>query len=85
MGNAKYAAGTVCPPRQTATARQDDAPKEFTMPLVRIDLAHGKPAEYRRAIGDVVYDAMRQTINVPEGDRFQIIAEHAPENLILDP
>ena len=28
---------------------------------------------------------MRQTINVPEGDRFQVIAEHAPENLILDP
>jgi phenylpyruvate tautomerase PptA (4-oxalocrotonate tautomerase family) len=55
------------------------------MPLVRIDLAHGKPANYRRAIGDIVYDAMRQTINVPEGDRFQVITEHAPENLVVDP
>ncbi len=54
------------------------------MPLVRIDLARGKPAEHRRAIGDVIYEAMRATLEVPENDRFQIIAEHAPENLIVD-
>jgi len=28
------------------------------MPLVRIDLVQGKSAEYRRAIGGVVYEAM---------------------------
>jgi len=55
------------------------------MPLVRIDLAAGKPADYRRGIGDVVYDAMRATIDVPENDRFQVIAEHAPSELIIDP
>jgi len=55
------------------------------MPLVRIDLAAGKPAEYRRAIGDVVYDAMRETINVPKDDRFQIVTEHEPGSLIYDP
>ncbi len=55
------------------------------MPLVRIDLITGKPADYRRAIGDVVYEAMRQTINVPEGDRFQVITEHAASNFIFDP
>jgi hypothetical protein len=27
------------------------------MPLARIDLAEGKTADYRRAIGEVVYDA----------------------------
>ena len=54
------------------------------MPLVRIDLIQGKPADYRRAIGDVVYDAMRQTINVPEGDRFQVITEHAATDFIFD-
>ena len=54
------------------------------MPLVRIDLAAGKPADHRRAIGDVVYDAMRATLNVPENDRFQIIGEHAPEDFIID-
>ena len=55
------------------------------MPFVRIDLIHGKPAEYRRAIGDVVYEAMRQTINVPEGDRFQVIGEHAPGAVVHPP
>ena len=55
------------------------------MPFVRIDLIAGKSAEYRRAIGDVVYDAMRRTINVPEGDRFQVITEHAAADFIFDP
>ena len=30
------------------------------MPLVRIDLAAGKSADYRRTIGEVVYHAMRE-------------------------
>ncbi|TLY62051.1 MAG: tautomerase family protein [Gammaproteobacteria bacterium] len=55
------------------------------MPLVRIDLARGKPSDYRRAVGEVVYDAMRTILNVPDDDRFQIINEHPAENLIIDP
>ena len=55
------------------------------MPLVRIDLAAGKSVDYRRTIGDVVYDAMVSTINVPKDDRFQIITEHASVDLIVDP
>jgi len=54
------------------------------MPFVRIDLAAGKSPDYRRTIGDVVYDAMRTAINVPEHDRFQVITEHRLENLIFD-
>lgn len=53
------------------------------MPFVRIDLAAGKTADYRRSIGDVVYDALL-TINVPKDDRFQVITEHPPADLILD-
>ncbi len=55
------------------------------MPFVRIDLPAGKPPEYRRAVADVIYDAMRATLKVPEDDRFQVIAEHAAENLLIDP
>ncbi|HET9034607.1 MAG TPA: tautomerase family protein [Myxococcaceae bacterium] len=54
------------------------------MPLVRIDLPRGKTAEYRRTLGDVVYEAMIQTINVPANDRFQVITEHPPDELIID-
>jgi hypothetical protein len=39
------------------------------MPLARIDLIKGKPAEYRQAIGEAVYQALR-SIGVPENDRF---------------
>lgn len=55
------------------------------MPLVRIDLVAGKSPEYRRAIGEVVYDAMIKAINVPKDDRFQVISEHAPGDFIVDP
>jgi 4-oxalocrotonate tautomerase len=54
------------------------------MPFVRIDLPRGKSLEYRRTLGDVVYEAMLQTINVPANDRFQVITEHPPEELIID-
>src|SRR5580692_9918050 len=55
------------------------------MPLVRIDLRQGKPTEYRRKIGDMVYRAMLETINMPEHDRFHVIAEHPAEGLFYDP
>jgi phenylpyruvate tautomerase PptA (4-oxalocrotonate tautomerase family) len=55
------------------------------MPLVRIDLRQGKTSEYRRKIGDMVYRAMRETIAMPEHDRFQVITEHPAEGLLYDP
>ncbi|KIG03531.1 tautomerase family protein [Caballeronia concitans] len=54
------------------------------MPLVRIDLMQGKDATYRATIGEVVYDAMRATLDVPENDRFQIVAEHGAGDFIVD-
>ena len=55
------------------------------MPLVRIDLIRGKTAAYRRTIGEVVYRAMIDVINVPANDRFQVIAEHDREDFVYDP
>ena len=55
------------------------------MPLARIDLPAGKPPEYGRAIADVVYNAMIATLNAPKNDRFQVISEHTPATLIIDP
>jgi 4-oxalocrotonate tautomerase len=54
------------------------------MPLARIDLAHGKSPEYRRAVGEVVYDAMIAELKAPKDDRFQVISEHPRENLVAD-
>lgn len=55
------------------------------MPLVRISLLEGKPAEYRKKIGDVVHQAMVDTINCPAEDRFQLITEHTRENFLYAP
>jgi 4-oxalocrotonate tautomerase len=54
------------------------------MPLARIDLPRGKSTAFRQTLGDVIYDAMRTHLNVPANDRFQVITEHSPENLIFD-
>jgi 4-oxalocrotonate tautomerase len=55
------------------------------MPLVRIDLAKGKSAQFRKTLGEVVYKAMTEIINVPTDDKFQIITEHPPEELNYAP
>jgi 4-oxalocrotonate tautomerase len=55
------------------------------MPLARIDLPAGKPADYRRTVADVVYEAMLTTLNAPKNDRFQVISEHTRDALIIDP
>lgn len=53
------------------------------MPLVRIDLHTGKPAEYRRGLGEIVYHAMVDVLRAPEHDRFQVITEHTAGALHL--
>ncbi|WP_118181137.1 tautomerase family protein [Paraburkholderia phosphatilytica] len=54
------------------------------MPFVRIELAEGQSAEYRSAVADEVYNAMRDTLNVPENDRFVVVSEHSPNDIIVD-
>jgi 4-oxalocrotonate tautomerase len=54
------------------------------VPLARIDLPQGKGAEYRSAVGDIVYQAMISVLNVPKDDRFQVIAEHGANELVID-
>lgn len=55
------------------------------MPFARIDLLKGKTAEYRAAVADVVYQGIVNVLKAPDGDRFIVISEHSPENLIYDP
>lgn len=55
------------------------------MPLVRISLMQGKPAKYRAAVGNAVHRAMVESINCPPLDRFQVITEHARDDIIYNP
>src|SRR5580698_3510862 len=52
------------------------------MPLVRIDLRRGKSSEYKKAICDGVYQALREIFTVPENDRFMVITEHDDADFI---
>ena len=53
------------------------------MPLVRIDMPESIDPDTARRIGEVVNDAMVGVINVPQGDKFQVIARHASPGLNL--
>jgi phenylpyruvate tautomerase PptA (4-oxalocrotonate tautomerase family) len=55
------------------------------MPFARIDLAKGKTAEYRATVADVVYQGIVGVLKAPDGDRFIVVSEHEPANLIYDP
>ena len=55
------------------------------MPLARISLRRGKSATWRNDISDGVYRALRETFDVPEGDRFMLVSEHDAADFIYDP
>lgn len=54
------------------------------MPLVRISLVKGQPAALRRSIGDSVHRALVEAVDVPQRDRFQLLTEHEPGDLVYD-
>jgi phenylpyruvate tautomerase PptA (4-oxalocrotonate tautomerase family) len=55
------------------------------MPFARIDLAQGKQPAYRAAVADIVYHGIVDVLKAPDGDRFIVVGEHVPEDLIYDP
>jgi 4-oxalocrotonate tautomerase len=55
------------------------------MPLVRISLRQGTSPAYRQALSEGVHRALIESLAIPPADRFQVIIECAPENLIYDP
>jgi 4-oxalocrotonate tautomerase len=54
------------------------------MPLIRISMRSGKPPAFRKAIMEGLYLAMRETFEVPDGDRFMTISEHGADDFVYD-
>lgn len=54
------------------------------MPYARISLLQGKSPEHLRALSDSLHSALVEAFDVPPDDRFQIIHQHAPGELIYD-
>ena len=49
------------------------------MPVTRIAIRDGKPSEYKQALLDEIYQAMRETVAIKDGDRFMTITEHGAD------
>jgi 4-oxalocrotonate tautomerase len=52
------------------------------MPLVRIALPHSISDSHQIAISEAVHEAMVETFNVPEADRFQILSRLEPSDIV---
>lgn len=55
------------------------------MPLVRIAVAKGTPADIKRNLSNAVHDALVEAFNVPPTDRFHLISEYSADELICTP
>ena len=55
------------------------------MPLVRIDVRHGRSPGLLATLGSCVHRAMVETIGVPADDCFQVIREHSAAALRYNP
>ncbi len=53
------------------------------MPLVRIDIGPGNQAGLGKEVGEIIYRAMREEINVPADDKFQIITSYPVSELVF--
>jgi len=50
------------------------------MPFTQIQLKKGKSVEFRQSLMEQIYLAMRETISIPEDDRFATITELETSN-----
>jgi hypothetical protein len=53
------------------------------MPLMQFDVIEGRSESEMKAILDVTHEVMLEVFKVPERDRYQIVYEHKPANMIF--
>jgi len=53
------------------------------MPFVRINLSKKHPDGFAQQVGDIIFQVMREHINVPEDDKFQVITRHDTNELVI--
>jgi phenylpyruvate tautomerase PptA (4-oxalocrotonate tautomerase family)/ketosteroid isomerase-like protein len=55
------------------------------MPFVNISLARGKSGEYLQAVSQAVHDALVAELHMKPEDKFQLIRQHEPDELVFNP
>ncbi|RKD69644.1 tautomerase-like protein [Sinobaca qinghaiensis] len=54
------------------------------MPLLRFDIIAGRSDQELKELLDTVHQAMVNTFEVPETDRYQIVNQHQAEEMIIE-
>lgn len=58
------------------------AGEDGLMPLVKLNIRRGRPAELRRKILSAVQSALVETMNVPDADKFQLVNQYDEEDFV---
>ena len=53
------------------------------MPLIRFDMMEGRTEEEIKRILDVTHEVMVKSFRVPARDRYQIVSQHKPHEMII--
>lgn len=54
------------------------------MPLIRIDVIEGRTEEELKLLADAIHDAVVESFEVPERDRYQTINQHKPYEMYIE-
>lgn len=54
------------------------------MPLVRFDMLKGRSPETIKAILQITHEVMVAAFEVPERDRYQIVHQHEPYEMVVE-
>ncbi|MBC6310669.1 tautomerase family protein [Listeria sp. FSL L7-1582] len=54
------------------------------MPLLRFDLIKGRDAADVKKLLDTAHDAMVEAFDVPASDRYQVVHQHEPYEMIME-
>lgn len=54
------------------------------MPLLKIDVLKGRSKEEIKCLMDAAHEVVLDVLQVPEGDRYQILTQHEPYEMIIE-
>ncbi|WP_375178591.1 tautomerase family protein [Enterococcus rotai] len=54
------------------------------MPLLKFDLVEGRSKEEIQTILDVTHSVVLASFDVPTGDRYQIVTQHKPFEMVME-
>ncbi|AQP53376.1 tautomerase family protein [Vagococcus penaei] len=54
------------------------------MPLVKFDLIKGRTPEEIKQLLDISHKVFVAALDIPEGDRYQVVTQHEPYELIME-